>query len=285
MNLSVIIRTRSPESWLDKTLTGFALQARRDFEVIVADEGGLRSTSELVAGRRQGYPVPLRHVRYGDADGEALGQAIRTAAHDYVLMTDSDCIPCRDFVAVHAGLAGRGRFLSGECCRLGGELGRQVSRNDIVRGHCFELDWLQSHGRMAAADRRRLGGSPLVARLLEAITPAAATFNARNGSAWKDDLLAACDSGARSGDLGKRLQGLGVRGQKIRDRAVCLHLGHAGGEFPVEASPDLHAIGAIPPSSLLARTRAGHGRAANEAAVPVGRRPYASEVDPLHRLR
>lgn len=272
MNLSVIIRTRNPESWLDKTLTGFALQARRDFEVIVADEGGSRSTSELVAGRRQGYPVPLRHVRCGDAGGsEAIGQAIRAAAHDYVLMTNSNCIPCRDFVAVHAGLAGPGRFLSAGCCRVDGELGRRVSRNDIVRGHCFELDWLQSHGRMAAADRRRLGGSPMVARLLEALAPAAATFNACNASAWKDDLLAACDGDARSGDLGKRLQGLGVRGQRIRDRAVCLHLGHAGGERPVETCPDLGAMGEVSHGSLLARTQAGHGRAGNEMAIP-GRR-------------
>ncbi|MGO1541585.1 MAG: glycosyltransferase [Luteimonas sp.] len=261
MKLSVIVRTRNPESWLDKTLTGFALQARRDFEVIVAEEGGSRSTSELVAGRRQGYPVPLRHVRCGDAGGsEAIGQAIRAAAHDYVLMTNSNCIPCRDFVAVHAGLAGPGRFLSAGCCRVDGELGRRVSRNDIVRGHCFELDWLQSHGRMAAADRRRLGGSPMVARLLEALTPAAPTFNACNASAWKDDLLAACDDTAADDDsadggLGRRLEAMGVRGRRIRQRAVCLHLGHADEGGDAAAHATTHAVASRSRGERVAWTR------------------------------
>lgn len=232
MHLSVIIRTSGPGSWLDKALTGFALQARRDFEVIVADEGGLRPTAELVAGRRQGYPVPLRHVHRRDGGDGALAAAIREAAHGYLLLTSADCIPCRDLVAVHAGLASRGRFLCGECCRLDGELGRQISRNDIVRGRCFQLDWLQAHGRMAAADRRRLGASPVAARLLEAVTPAAAVFNACNASAWKEDLLLACDRGALAEDgvdgLGRGLEAIGVRGRRIRQQAVCLHLGHEG---------------------------------------------------------
>src|SRR5690554_1574357 len=217
---------------------------------------------ELVAGRRQGYPVPLRHVYRRDGGDQALAAAIRRAAHDYVLLTNADCIPCRDFVAVHAGLAARGRFLCGECCRLDDQLGRQISRNDIVRGRCFELDWLQAHGRMAAADRRRLGGSPMAARLLEAVTPAAAAFNACNASAWKADLLAACDGGVLAdgsddGGLGRRLEALGVRGRRIRQQAVCLHLGHALGERPVEsveAPPGMRAIDARPRDGKLAWT-------------------------------
>ena len=245
MHLSVIIRTHGPESWLDKALTGFALQARRDFEVIVADEGGLRATMELVAGRRQGYPVALRHVYRRDGGDQALAAAIRRAAHDYVLLTNADCIPCRDFVAVHAGLAARRRFLCGECCRLDDQLGRQISRNDIVRGRCFELDWLQAHGRMAAVDRRRLGGSPMAARLLEAVTPEAAAFNACNASAWKADLLAACDGGALAdgsdAGLGRGLEALGVRGRRIRQQGVCLHLGHEGGPALDAVADAIHA--------------------------------------------
>ena len=167
MNLSVIIGTRNPESWLDKTLTGFALQARRDFEVIVADEGGSRSTSKLVAGRRQGYPVPLCHVRCSEAgDGEAIGQAIR-----------------------------------------------------------------------AAPD----GGAPA-----GALTPPAPTFNACNASAWKDDLLAACDrdplaEGGTDG-LGRRLEAMRVRGRRIRQQAVCLHLGRADEGGGADAQATTHAI-------------------------------------------
>lgn len=231
LKLSVIINNGHPESWLDKALTGFALQTWRDFEVIVADAGASTATAELIAGRRHGYPVPLRHVSPGGGGGASvLDQAIQLAAHEYLLFTDGDCIPRRDVVAAHVELAERGRFLTGNCCSLGPELSRLISRNDIVRGRCFDLDWLQLHEPLSAPDRRKLGASPAAVRLLERVTAAGADFDCRNASAWRSDLLAATDGGRRP-VVGTRGQGLdrrlairGVRGKRIRDRGVCLQL-------------------------------------------------------------
>ena len=62
LKLSVIVRVCGPQTWLDKSLTGLAMQATRDFEVIVADESASRAAADLVAGRRLGFPVPLRHA-------------------------------------------------------------------------------------------------------------------------------------------------------------------------------------------------------------------------------
>lgn len=236
MKLSVIIRTRQPDSWLDQSLTGFALQTWRDFEVIVADAGPSRAVAELIAARRHGYPVPLRHVWQGEGSqrrGEVLDQAIMAATHGYLVFTDSSCIPRRDFVAAHAELAEPGRYLSGSCCRIGAELSERITRNDIVRARCFDLDWLQSHGPLSASSRRKLGASPAAARLLDRVTPSPG-FDARNASAWKDDLmevpggagLAYVDPAAA---LRMRLEAGGVRGRWIRHKAVCLQLEHAAG--------------------------------------------------------
>lgn len=234
MKLSVIITTQHPESWLDKTLTGFALQTWRDFEVIVADAAPASSIAGLIAGREHGYPVPLRHVWQegaGRPGRNVLDKAITLATHEYLLFTDGDCIPRRDFVAVHAEQAERGRFLSGSCCRLGADLSRHISRNDIVRGRCFELEWLQSHEPLSASKRRKLGASPAAARLLDRVTPGV-DFDERNGSAWKQDLLAVTpfeQSAARGrpgAGLGRRLDARGIRGKRIRHKAVCLQLDH-----------------------------------------------------------
>lgn len=236
MKLSVIISTYNSESWLDKVLTGYALQTCRDFEVIVADDGSRPSTAELIDARTHAYPVPLRHVWHED-DGyrrqEILNKAIPLAAHDYILFTDGDCIPRRDFVAVHAALAEPGRFLSGGYCKLGMELSRRITRQDIVQGRCFDLDWLQSHERMDGSNRRKLGASPDMARLLDTLTPAGATFNNCNSSAWKQDLLAIngyderMKYGGPDRELGERLRNYGIRGKQIRHKAVCVHLDHA----------------------------------------------------------
>lgn len=234
LKLSVIIGVRHPESWLDKALTGFALQTWRDFEVIVAEAGPSRSVAELIAGRRHGYPVPLRHVwqeEGGRRRRGVLDRAISLAAHEYLVFTDADCIPRRDFVAAHATLAERGRFLSGSCCRLGAALSERISRNDIVRGRCFDLEWLQSHQPLSASSRRKLGAGTTAARLLDRVTPAGVTLDLRNASAWKQDLaragadadLACVDPGV---GLRLRLEAGGIRGRRIRHKAVCLQLEH-----------------------------------------------------------
>ena len=237
-SISVIVSTYNAEAWLEKVLVGYACQTHRDFELIVADDGSRQSTTDLIARVAAEFPVPLRHVRHDD-DGyrrqEILNQAILAATHDYVLFTDGDCIPRRDFVATHARLAEPGRFLSGGYCKLGMDLSTRIARDDIASGRCFEPAWLQAHERLRGSNRRKLGAGPLAARVLDAITTAGATFNNCNSSAWKADLLAVngyderMKYGGADREIGERLEHLGIRGKQIRHKAICLHLEHARG--------------------------------------------------------
>jgi len=193
MNISVIVSTYNAEAWLDKVLRGYAAQTHADFEVIVADDGSRPATQALVESHAREFPVPLRHIWHEDQGyrrQEILNQAILIANHDYVLFTDGDCIPRKDFVEVHARHARRGRFLSGGYCKLGMALSERISSDDIVAGRCFDLAWLRSQERMNLSNRLKLGAGLSTAPLLDAITTAKPTFNNCNSSAWKDDLLA-----------------------------------------------------------------------------------------------
>ena len=236
--ISVIVSTYNSEAWLEKVLQGYAVQSYRDFEVIVADDGSRPTTQALVERHAQDHPVPLRHIWHEDQGyrrQEILNKAIPLAAHDYVLFTDGDCIPRKDFVATHALHAQKGRFLSGGYCKLGMALSENISAADIASGQCFDLGWLQQHESMKLSNRLKLGAGPVRARLLDAITTAKATFNNCNSSAWKEDLLAIngyderMKYGGPDRELGERLENYGVRGKQIRHRAVCLHLDHARG--------------------------------------------------------
>lgn len=238
MQISVIVSTYNAEAWLEKVLRGYARQTHRPFEVIVADDGSGPATRGLIERVAADFPVPLRHVWHEDRGyrrQEVLNLAIPQAAGDYVLFTDGDCIPRRDFVAVHAQHAQRGRFLSGGYCKLGMDLSQAITLDDIDHGRCFELDWLQTRERQGRSNRLKLGAGAFAARVLDAITPAGATFNNCNSSAWKDDLLAIngyderMKYGGPDRELGERLENHGVRGKQIRHRAVCLHLDHARG--------------------------------------------------------
>ncbi len=244
MKISVIVSTYNSEAWLEKVLCGYAAQTWRDFEVIVADDGSRPTTRELVERMAGDFPVLLRHIWHEDQGyrrQEILNQAILVANHEYVLFTDGDCIPRKDFVEVHARHAERGRFLSGGYCKLGMGLSQNIVADDIGKGRCFDLDWLSQQEAQNLSNRLKLGAGETSAKLLDAITTARPTFNNCNSSAWKDDLLAIngyderMKYGGPDRELGERLENHGVKGKQIRHRAVCVHLDHARGYKTTES--------------------------------------------------
>jgi glycosyltransferase involved in cell wall biosynthesis len=238
MNITVIASTYNAEEWLEKVLLGYRNQSWRDFELIVADDGSRDTTRALVERFAADYPVPLRHVWHAD-DGyrrqEILNVAILEARHDYILFTDGDCIPRRDFVQVHAEQAEPGRFLSGGYCKLSMKLSKAITADDIRDGRCFDRGWLRAQDRLGLSNTLKLGAGNAGGKLLDSITTTKPTFNNCNSSAWKADLLAIngyderMKYGGPDRELGERLENRGIRGKQIRHRAVCVHLDHARG--------------------------------------------------------
>lgn len=237
MTLTVILSTyRSPE-WLEKVLWGYLCQSRRDFELVIADDGSGEET-ERVIGEYSGSDIPLRRVWQRD-DGfrksRILNKAIAAARGDYLLFSDGDCIPRRDFVAVHAGLAAGGRFLSGGYVKLSGEVSRAVTREDVETGRCFTVRWIRSRGGRGYRRMAKLAVPGWAAAAADRITTTRPTWNGHNASGWRSDLIAANGFDERMGyggqdrELGERLENAGIRGHGIRYRALCVHLDHDRG--------------------------------------------------------
>lgn len=235
MKISVIVSTYNAEAWLEKVLHGYRLQTWRDFDLIVADDGSRAATADLVRNHAQTYPVKLTHVWHEDLGyrrQEILNRAILSATHDYVVFTDGDCIPRRDFLEVHARLAEPGRFLSGGYCKLGMKVSEAITLADIEAGRCFDLDWLAARDTLKVSTRMKIAAGPNSSALLDSVSPTRPTFNNCNSSAWKTDLLAIngyderMKYGGPDRELGERLENCGIRGKRIRHRAVCVHLDH-----------------------------------------------------------
>lgn len=284
--ITVIVSTYNAEAWLQKVLAGYALQTHPAFEVIVADDGSGPATADLLARTAAAFPVPLRHVWHEDQGyrrQEILNRAIPLATHGYVLFTDGDCIPRRDFVATHARLAEPGRFLSGGYCKLDMDTSTRIDADDIASGRCFDPAWLAAAGRLSGSNRRKLGAGPVAARMLDAITTAGATFNNCNSSAWKSDLIAVngyderMKYGGPDRELGERLENAGVRGKQIRHRAICVHLDHARGYRTDESIRANLAIRAETRAQRRVWTPYGIvKRAANDDARPLASSAAAS---------
>ena len=176
-----------------------------------------------------------------------LNRLIVQSRAEYLIFTDGDCIPTRDFVASHLQYAKSGGFLSGGCLRLSAAMTRRICDGEFTAtGHAIDTrglqritdpTWLRGQGERLRRYEllRMIDRVPKVGVMMDSLTTTAATFNGHNASAWRSDVLAAggFDERMRDGgldrELGERLVNAGVRPHQVRHRIRCLHLDHPRG--------------------------------------------------------
>ena len=238
MKQSVIISTYNQPEWLNKVLHGYLHQTFTDFEVLIADDGSDERTAEVIGNFQQVAEFPIQHVWHADEGYRRqtiLNMALLKAACDYIIMTDGDCIPRRDFLAVHDRYARPGGFLSGGYCKLPMDLSLSLTPDDIESGRAFDATFLRHQGLREISAVFKLGLPVPLGPALDRITPAKATWNNCNASGWKADLIAVngfnedMQYGGADRELGERLAHSGVRGHQLRHQAILVHLDHPRG--------------------------------------------------------
>lgn len=238
MLISVVVSTYNQPAWLEKVLRGLAAQGDPDFEVVVADDGSGPETAAVLDRHRAAFGRGLRHEwreHRGFGKCAILNQAIRATRGEYLVFLDGDCIPRHDFLATHRRAARPGRFLSGGAFRLPLATSEAIGPVEIASGQAWDPAWLREHGVARSWRLRRLGAGPVLARVLDAVTPTGATFNGGNSSAWRADVVAVNGFDERMGhggldrEFGARLRNAGLRGVQLRHRAIVVHLDHPRG--------------------------------------------------------
>lgn len=233
--ISVIITTYNQPEWLQKTLIGFKYQIVDAFEVVIADDGSDERTKAVIEEFRQTSPFEIQHIWHPDTGFNKCGilnKAIMAAKYDYLLFTDGDCIPRRDFVAVHLREAERGRFLSGGYFKLNTAVSNMIGEREISLQQPFSPSWLRSAGQEFTYKMLKFVNVRFLERLFNTITVTKPTWNGHNVSGFKDDIIAVngynedMQYGGLDRELGERLENYGIRGKQIRYSAVCVHLDH-----------------------------------------------------------
>ena len=243
MKLSVIITTYNSEEWLQKVLTGYSVQTEQDFEVVIADDGSTEKTKAVIESFQSQFKFPIVHVWQEDNGFQKckiLNKAILKANSDYLLFTDGDCIPRKDFVVQHLKHQEEGYFLSGGYFKLPMETSRKISLENIQKQDCFSVSWLIKNGVSKTFKLSKLTKISIFASFMNWLTPTKRTFNGHNTSCFKRDLLAVngfneiMQYGGLDRELGERLFNYGILSKQIRYSAVCLHLDHARAYFNQE---------------------------------------------------
>lgn len=222
LQLSVILSTYNQPDWLEKVLWGYACQTDKNFEIVIADDGSGPETRARIEAVRAATGLNIQHVWHPDngfQKSAILNKATVAATGNYLVFSDGDCIPRKDFLAVHRQRARPGHFLSGGYTKLPMALSQSISQTDISSGRAFDFKWLAAGG---------LPGRPWdkhVPRKLAAcwnfLTSTKPTWNGHNASGWKADVLRVngyneqMGYGGEDRELGERLVNLGVRGIQI----------------------------------------------------------------------
>jgi len=232
---SVIFTTYNQPEWLQKVLWGYECQSERDFEIVIADDGSGDETRDIIKNFQKQSALQLQHVWHPDEGYQKcpiLNKAIIAAESDYLIFSDGDCIPRKDFVQNHLYYAEEGYFLSGGTFRLPMDLSEKISREDIRSQNCFTLEWLYANGLSRTLKSAKLIQKPWIAILLNFLTPTSATWNGHNASCWKKDAFAIngfneeMHYGGQDREFGERLRNYGLKSKQIRYSAVCIHLEH-----------------------------------------------------------
>lgn len=233
MTIGIVISTYNNPAWLEKTLWGYLYQTRRPDEIVIADDGSGPATRELIDSFRAS--LPIKHVWHEDRGfqkSEILNKALVEAESDYLIFTDQDCVPRADFVEIHEKFARSGHFISGGYFKLPMGISKALSRDDVETGRAFTLTWLRKMGMKINWKCSKLVASPVVSKLIEAVTPAKASWNGCNSSGWRADMLAVngynekMHYGGQDREFGERLVNLGIRPIQKRYSAIVLHLDH-----------------------------------------------------------
>lgn len=235
MKLSVIITTYNSEEWLAKVLVGYSVQSETDFEIIIADDGSSYKTKEAIDSFALQFKHPIVHVWHEDNGFQKpaiLNKAIQASQSDYLLFTDGDCIPRKDFIATHLKYQEEGYFLSGGYFKLPMSISKSISDSDIISQNCFDISWLIKQGLTFNFKLTKLTHNKWIAAFMNWITPTKRSWNGHNSSGFKKDILAVngfneeMKYGGLDRELGERMFNNGMLSKQIRYSAICLHLDH-----------------------------------------------------------
>ena len=235
MKTAVIVTTYNRPDALAAVLAGYAAQTDQDFELLVADDGSTPETQAVIHAYQCHSRGTVRHVWQEDRGFRAAAIRNRAAAAtdaEYIIFTDGDCVPSRQFVQAHKHLAERGYFLGANRVLLSAAATQRVLREGIPLAQWSWARWVRA---WAGREVNRL--LPLLALPDGGFRKWAPGrwegIKTCNLSLWRSDLLSVngLDEsyegwGLEDSDLVIRLLRRGVKHKTARYAAPVFHLWH-----------------------------------------------------------
>lgn len=121
---------------LEVILYALERQSRRDFSILVSEDGEAPEVAAYLAQRKN--LLPLLHLTQADVGfrkNRALNRAILAAPAQTLIFIDGDCVPHPRFVEAHLRYAGKGRVCCGRRIELGPKISTKLRKNPELLSH------------------------------------------------------------------------------------------------------------------------------------------------------
>ncbi|OFX62818.1 MAG: hypothetical protein A2066_03695 [Bacteroidetes bacterium GWB2_41_8] len=227
MKISLIISTYNKPEYLSHCLKSISELDELPDEIIVADDGSGKETSDLIEKFRIQFPIQLIHVWQEDKGfrlSRSRNNGILKSSGDYLIFIDDDLILHPKFIADHRKFAAKGFFYCGTRVRLGAKKTAEMMKTHRNVVSCLEGDI-----------RSRLN-SIRIPFLHKLITGPGYTYKRLRGchiAFWKNDLMKVngfderyASYGREDSDIALRMMHAGVKRINLKWAAICYHLHH-----------------------------------------------------------
>ncbi|WP_434138453.1 glycosyltransferase [Photobacterium leiognathi] len=144
MKIEVIMSAYNNVRDIELVLNGYLNQLDNDFSLCIADDGSTHEVADLIQKYSQ-TNLTIRHIWHEDLGfrkAKILNQAIKTSNADYIIFTDSDCIPAPNFISDHRNVASEKTVTIGVRAYIKKELSESFRNSITPINKLSNIPWL-----------------------------------------------------------------------------------------------------------------------------------------------
>lgn len=227
IKIALLISTYNWPKALNLVLESVFKQSKLPHEIVIADDGSLESTKEVIASFKQQSKIPIKHIWHEDLGFRKsiiLNKAILAVSADYIIQIDGDIILHKHFIKDHINSTQANTFLFGSRISLSKSKTQSILNQGNQTIHYFTK---------GLKKRNRLLRLPFYKHFTKRENKNSKKIRGCNISYWKKDAMAI--NGYNEAFVGwgyedyefiQRLVNNGVYGKRLKQVALQYHLYH-----------------------------------------------------------
>lgn len=228
LKCSLVTPTYNWPEALNLLLKSVLNQTHLPDEVIIADDGSIEETTELIKTFQDKFPTPLIHVWHqdkGNRKPRIMNKAIAKAKHDYIIEIDGDIIMHPEFIKDHLRFAKKGQYLYGSRVNIQKEFLPDLFSEEKIMFNYFSKG-IKKRGRTVHL--------PLLTHLYKPVKKRSRKLRGCNMSFWRDDFIKVngfneelVGWGIDDSEMIQRLHNIGILGKRLKFAGIAYHIYHS----------------------------------------------------------